>query len=144
VAALAHLHVEHLELLGHVATGDDQVDAALAEVVEHDHVFGEAERVVERRDERRDDEADVRGARRHRRQHRDRAREIAVGGPVVLGDGDAHAAQAVSPLRHLEGRRVAVGRGRAGDLGVAEVEAQAEQHALTHPARAGHAPGARP
>ena len=131
---LVHGHAVHGELLGHVAGGDDEVDAAAAEVVEHDEVLGEAERVVERRDERGDDEAHVLRAGRHRREHRERAREVAVGRAVVLGDGDAHAAQPVGPLGHVEGGRVAVGRRGAGERGVAEVEAEPEE---------GHAAAAR-
>ena len=78
LAPLAHGHVEHGELLVDVAPGDHQVDAAPAEVVEHHHVLGEAERVVEGGDERGHHEPDLGRARRHGRQHRDGARKVAV------------------------------------------------------------------
>ena len=62
-----------------------------------------------------------------------RARQVAVVGAVVLGHGDGHAAEPVGPLDHLERRRVAVGHRHAAEVGIAEVEAEAEEHRRTVP-----------
>src|SRR5436309_1349628 len=58
-----------------------------------------------------------------------RAGQVAVRRAVVLGDGDAHAAQAVGPLGHVESSGVPLGVRRAGEGGVAEVESQSEEQA---------------
>ncbi len=128
---LARRHAIELELLAHVAPGHDQVHPPPRQVVEDEQVLGQADGVVERRDQRGHAEADVGGARRHGGDDGERAGQIAVGGAVVLRNGDADAAEPVGPLGHLERGRIAVGQGGAGEVRVAEVEPHREQHAVS-------------
>src|SRR5262245_18158423 len=46
----------------------------------------------------------------------------------MLGDGDVHAAQAIGPLCDVDRRGVAIGHARSREVGVAEVEAEREEH----------------
>ena len=71
-------------------------------------------------------EAHIRGAGGHGGGDGQRAREVAVLGPVVLGDDDADGAQPIGPLGHLDTRLVPVRHGNPGEGRIPEVEAQRE------------------
>ena len=50
---------------------------------------------------------------------------------MVLGDGDGDGAERVGPGGHVQRRGIAVGRGGAGEGGVAEVVTEPEEHGRT-------------
>ena len=133
-AALGPVDAEQLELFRPVAERHHVGHASVAQDVEDGHVFGEADRVVERHQRGRDRDGQVLGARRHRRREQQGRRDVAVGRRVVLGDDGGDAATVFGPRRHLDRRVVEPGHG--GDaLGRPHVEPHRE-HARTLDERA--------
>ena len=121
-----HRYAEQLEFLVHVAARNEDVQASSADEIDDGHVFGKPERVMKRSDHGGEIEAHVGRAGGHGGGDGQRAREVAVFGPVVLGDDDADGTKPIGPLGHLDARLVPVGHMHPGEGRIPEVEAERE------------------
>ena len=130
-APLRLRHAHHLELLEPVSRGDSQVEAPAAEGVDHGHVLGEAQRVVQRRQQYRRAEAHPPRAHGHRAEHRHQPGQVALVGEVVLGQPRRAEAEGVGPGDLLE--RLGVQRRRLAPplLRVAHVVPDVDLHGQT-------------
>ena len=130
-APLRLRHAHHLELLEPVSRGDAEVEAPAAEGVDHGHLLGEAQRVVQRRQQDGRAEAHPRRAHRHRPEHRHQPGQVALVGEVVLGQPRRAEAEGVGPGDLLE--RLGVQRRRVALplLRVAHVVPDVDLHGQT-------------
>ena len=120
-----HVDAEHRVFLGSVPKPDHIGHAAAADDIEHHHVLGQLDRIVEVEQERADHDGHGGRAGRDRRGQHDGGRQVAVGRRVVFGDQRRDATVRLSPRGHVDRGAIEVGgRGAAG--GGTHVEAQHE------------------
>ena len=119
---------EALVLRHSIAEPDTEVEATVAEDVDHRGFLGELRRLAQRGEQHGGADADGARACRDRGREGERLREIAVLEEVVLGEPHRRRAEALGTLDELERARVVVGP-RPRPLGrVATVEVDADVH----------------
>ena len=145
--AVPDVHAERVELGRHIAHADAELHATPADVVEHRHLLGQPDRVVERED------GDVGGDAQPTRPRGDgpgerlERRQVSVGQEVVLGEPHHVQAELIRQFGLLQVLGIDVGHRRvvAGPppTVVHHAEAEGWSHRASPPAAGSHRLGAK-